>query len=232
MAIRKRYRSWKRASKAAGSGYQAEELALFRLRRSGGIVGNEENYAKPTPELLSIMAEGTDPFVDFGGSAGELCAVLQRRFPQRSFAVVETPGIVKAASALRPTIGFSTSLPDKIGIFYSSGTLQYLEDPYVLWEDCLRRTSEYAFLARNTFSEKECFRVQHSMLFNNGAGPIPDGFSDIVIRYPHRTVSERRLVEIASDVGFKLIKRVADRSDGLIHGADDMYGADLLFKRN
>ncbi|MBY5783754.1 hypothetical protein HFN62_08350 [Rhizobium leguminosarum] len=230
-ATRKRYRSWLRASKAAKSDYQAEVLTRFRAKRSQAIVGHEEDYVRPVAELIEIMSDGSGAFVDFGGSAGESCSVLHRKFPAMSFVVIETPAMVKAAAKLRPLIAFSSELPDRIDIFYSSGTFQYLEDPYALWKHGLSKTTGYAFLARNTFSETEQFRVQHSMLFNNGAGPIPEGFKDVVVRYPHRTISERRLIDIASGAGFELVNRIADRDGGLIQGAKGMYGADLLFKR-
>ncbi|WP_245424961.1 hypothetical protein [Rhizobium sp. M10] len=116
-------------------------------------------------------------------------------------------------------------------VFYSSGTLQYLEDPYGLWAEALRKTIGYAFLARNAFSETQSFRVQHSMLFDNGAGPIPEGFENAVTRYPHRTISEGKLVQIAEENGFELAQRFPDRNSGLAQGAADMYGADLLFRR-
>jgi putative methyltransferase (TIGR04325 family) len=228
-ARRKKHSSWGAACQAAKATYEADYVTAFRIERSRGILGKEEEYLRPSQELMSIERNGV--FVDFGGSAGELLAVLQRRSTAASFVVVETPVMVKAAAALRPLITFSCELPDHIDVFHSSGTFQYLEDPYALWEQALRKTTGYAFLARNTFSEDEQFRVQHSMLFSNGAGPIPQGFKDGVVRYPHRTVSERRIIEAAAEAGFGLVKRISDRNAGQVQGAKDMYGADLLFKR-
>lgn len=230
-AREKRYWSWGSATRAAGAEYAEGDLTAFRVARSRQIVGNEESFAKPSDELLLAFDAPCGRFVDFGGSAGEMCAVLQRRFVAWSFAVVETKAMADAAQSIRPSISYSDQLPTAFDVFYSSGTLQYLADPYPLWRDALARTERYAFLARNAFSEQKTFSVQSSRLFDNGAGPIPEGFSDTVIRYPHRTVSERRLIKTAREAGFELVKRVADQNGGLIKGARNMYGADLLFKR-
>lgn len=71
--------------------------------------------------------------------------------------------------------------------------------------DALGRTGRYAYLARNCFSNRKAFSVQSSRLFDNGAGPIPEGFEDVNIRYPHQTISEASLTAIAGRMGFDLI---------------------------
>lgn len=226
----RRYRSWAHAA-AASAEYGSRDLTAFRVARSRQIVGDEDSYAKPPEELLQTFDMPSGRFVDFGGSAGEMCAVLQRRFPSWSFTVVETKAMSDASRALRPSISHSDQLPDGYDVFYSSGTLQYLADPEWLWSDALGRTGRYAYLARNCFSNRKAFSVQSSRLFDNGAGPIPEGFDDVNIRYPHQTISEASLTAIAGRMGFDLIGRFEGRNSGLTGSKTDAYGADLLFKR-
>ncbi|MCA2407473.1 hypothetical protein GYN07_04775 [Rhizobium leguminosarum bv. viciae 248] len=227
----RRYWSWGHVSRAAGADYAEHDLTAFRVARSRQIVGNEESYAKPPEELLPAMDIPTGSFVDFGGSAGEMCAVLQRRFPSWVFTVVETKAMADASRSLRPSISYSDQLPDAFDVFYSSGTLQYLADPERLWRGALGRTARYAYLARNCFSHRKTFSVQSSRLFDNGAGPIPEGFDNVEIRYPHRSISESSLKAIAERMGFDLVARFDGRNSGVPSKSTDAYGADLLFKR-
>ncbi|MBX4902486.1 hypothetical protein HJA83_14300 [Rhizobium bangladeshense] len=224
------YESWSKAAAAAPE-YGDKDLTAFRIERSRLIVGQEESYAQPPADLLPAMDVPSGRFVDFGGSAGEMCAVLQKQFPAWSFTVVETKSMADAAKVLRPAISYSDQLPAEFDVFYSSGTLQYLADPEQLWREALSRTTHCAYLARNAFSSKKRFTIQSSRLFDNGAGPLPEGFDNIEIRYPHRTISEASLTEIADQMGFDLAARFEGRNSGLIGTRTDLYGADLLFKR-
>lgn len=226
----KRYISWADAASASAD-YAAPDLTSFRVARSRQIVGGEEPYARPPEELLSVFGSPTGSFVDFGGSAGEMCAVLQRRFPSWVFTVVETKAMANAARSLRPSISYSDQLPDAFDVFYSSGTLQYLANPERVWRDALGKTARYAYLARNAFSDRKIYSVQLSRLFDNGAGPVPEGFKNIRVRYPKQTLSEANIREIAGEMGFSMAARVADQNTGVTGTKDDIYGADLLFKR-
>ncbi|WP_064706490.1 methyltransferase domain-containing protein [Rhizobium bangladeshense] len=224
------YESWSKAA-AAAPAYGDKDLTAFRIERSRQIVGQEESYVQPPADLLPAMNIPSGRLVDFGGSAGEMCIVLRKQFPAWSFTVVETKSMADAAQALRPEISFSDQLPPEFDVFYSSGTLQYLSDPETLWREALSRTTRYAYLARNSFSNRKLFTVQSSRLFDNGAGPVPDGFDNVEIRYPHQTISEASLTGIADEMGFDLAARFEGRNSGVTGTRADVYGADLLFKR-
>ncbi|MGO7732990.1 hypothetical protein ACC713_18395 [Rhizobium johnstonii] len=227
----KTYWSWTRAAAAAEGDYSGGDLTAFRVERSRQILGREELFVEPSSELLSAMNSASGRFVDFGGSAGEICAVLQRRFPAWSFAVVETTAMASASQILRPSISFLDEIPDEFDVFYSSGTLQYLDNPDEMWRKALSRTMRYAYLARNAFSRRKRFTVQTSRLFDNGAGPVPEGFDDMPIFYPHQTLSESTVIKIADKAGFDLVAHVKDRNGGVTGTSGKVYGADLLFKR-
>lgn len=225
------YWSWSRAGAAAQGDYSGRDLTAFRVERSRAILGKEELFVEPPSELLLAMNFATGRFVDFGGSAGEVCAVLQRQFPTWSFAVIETKAMASASQILRPSISFLDEMPDEFDVFYSSGTLQYLANPEELWRTALSRTRRHAYLARNAFSKRKRFTVQTSRLFDNGAGPVPEGFEDMPIFYPHQTLSESKLIKIAAKAGFDLVSQARDRNGGVTGTSGKVYGADLLFKR-
>lgn len=222
------YPNWAAAVQAANESYASESLTAFRIARARKNDGRESELAYRPPQLLDRIT-GAGSFVDFGGSTGELCMAFREVLPHCSFIVVENASLVAAARDFRSDITFLPALPDKFDVFYSSGTLQYLEEPYLLWRKALSRTGQVAFLARNAFSHRPIYTVQKSRLFDNGAGAIPEGFADGWVQYPHQTISEKMICEIAEAQGFQLLHRAAGRNSGAI--ASESYGADLLFAR-
>ena len=225
------YRSWDEASRAAKTNYSDSLLTDFRVARSREYLGKEEEVFVPSPALSEVMDSAGGRFVDFGGAVGEMCSVLQRKHPNWSFTVVETKAMARAATPLRPSIEFTDEIPDEMTVFHSSGTLQCIKDSEDVWESALKRTERYACLARNAFARNVQYRVQHSKLFDNGGGPVPHGFDNIDVFYPHRTISEKRIVDIAAANGFDLIRRIENQNSGVVSTAKGMYGADLLFQR-
>ncbi|TAV04260.1 class I SAM-dependent methyltransferase [Rhizobium ruizarguesonis] len=226
----KTYWSWDDACRAAKSDYSDALLTDFRIARSKGILGEEEGIFIPSPVISEAMEGEAAHFVDFGGAVGEMCSVIQKRFPSWSFTVVETTAMARAAASVRPSVSFADKLPDEITVLHTSGTLQYLKDAEGVWDGALQRTRRYACLVRNAFESKIQYRVQRSRLFDNGGGPIPPGFHDMEIRYPQRTLSERKMVRIAEKNGFELVRRI-NQNSGVVSSVKGMYGADLLFKR-
>lgn len=222
------YPNWAAAVEAANESYASESLTAFRIARAKRNEGLEAAMVNPSPEFVERI-KGASSFVDFGGSTGEFCMVIKQKLPHCQFTVVENAALVAAARELRPGISFADMLPDNFDVFYSSGTLQYLKEPYLLWRKALSRTRQVAFLARNAFSHRPAYTVQKSRLFDNGAGAIPEGFSDGWIQYPHQTISEQIIHEMAEAQGFKLLHREGGKNSGAI--ASDSYGADLLFTR-
>lgn len=225
------YRTWEAASVAAKGDYSDSLLTDFRIARSRGVLGAEEGIFIPSPVLAKALQGEPGHFVDFGGAAGEMCAVIKNANPGWSFTVVETKAMAKAAAPVRPSIAFLDALPDEITVFHTSGTLQCLKDSELIWGNALKRTTRFACLVRNAFANKVEYRVQKSMLFENGGGPVPHGFDNIEVRYPHRTLSEKKMIEIAKKNGFELALRIENQNSGVVSTAKGMYGADLLFKR-
>jgi hypothetical protein len=83
-------------------------------------------------------------------------------------------------------------------------------------------------LVRNCFSQHERFSVQRSRLFDNGAGPVPAGWRDAEIIYPHRTVVEAEVIQVAEAAGFSLRSRLEEHSGAILPNS---YGCQLVFWR-
>jgi hypothetical protein len=178
-------RSWAEAV-ARSHSYEDAVLCDFRAARSGRHV-----EACP-PELLDV----TGHVVDFGGGMGERARGIVAANPAARVTVVETPSMVARATP-GDRVGFTSDIPAGFDIFYSNAALQYLEDPYALLRSVFDKRPHRVILVRNTFSEVDRFHVQRSRLFENGSGPLPSGFVDRDITYPHRTLRLSDVIAIA-----------------------------------
>ncbi len=228
-SLKGRYRTypdWAAASAAAGT-YDDELLNRFRAARA--------QTAPPTPlednALLWLVRilPGPLSIVDFGGATGGVGLALRAYAPDTRFTVVETPALV----ALMPGgqgIAFTSQMPADCDVFFTSGTLQYMPDPYDILERGFAGARRAVVLKRNYFSERPIFRVHHSRLFENGAGPIPPGYTDMIASYPLAALRESRVREIAARHGFKLFARVPDE-DGVVIPQEGAYGVQLVFLR-
>ena len=102
------------------------------------------------------------------------------------------------------SVGFSETVPAACDIFFTSGTLQYLEDPFSILNQGFASAGFAAILARNSFSDIELFRVQRSKLFDNGSGDIPDGYKNVSLSYPHRTIKELPLEKLPKGTDYNV----------------------------
>lgn len=225
----KRYASWHEANAASGS-YDDAVVNEFRVARALGY--RSDGTLLPS-NLLHLTALGLKKpdvsVVDFGGATGELGTDFQSVFPGSSFTVVENPTLVALMRDKSP-IQYVSEIPANCDIFFSSGTLQYVEKPFEYLAAGLSSAAYAVILTRNSFCNEKIYRSQTSRLFDNGAGPIPANFTDRDITYPHQTIDEREVMKIAEQKGFRLVAR-ADESSGVHPYRGMVYGKELVFVR-
>jgi putative methyltransferase (TIGR04325 family) len=224
----KTYPTWDAAARASGS-YEDQLVNEFRVARA---VENRANGVTQPAESsplfwLTTLLSGIREIVDFGGATGEYGEALCAARAQLAYLVVENPTLVRLMPPVRG-LTFTTEMPAACDVFFTSGTLQYLTDPYSVLARGFSTARRAVVLLRNSFSEHELFRVQHTPLFDNGAGLLPMGYENQVITHPHRTISERRVREIALVHGFELLSRMPDEG-GLYRYQDLVYGQQLVF---
>lgn len=220
--------SWEEAKAAAGV-YEDEELTRFRLARfeANKRVGKLPAVtSQPLYWLAKTLGHDDVSVTDFGGAFGEYGLSFVTAFPDASYTVVETPGIVAAAPP--GPVKFSVTMPSACDIFLTSGTLQYLDDPNSILRQGFKSASKAVVLARNCFSTDALFKVQRSDLFDNGDGVLPEGFENRPITYPVRAICENVVSEIASGAGFSLLLRSPEHPALL---APSVYSAMLVYVR-
>lgn len=222
------YASWESAVQAARADYDSDLLSRFRAERAKANPGQR---TRSEPLMLCVGLLGsTLEVTDFGGGTGEFGNAVCASHRNVDYRVVECPGIVERMRMLDMAPTFQTSLPESCDIFFTSCTLPYLDDPLGLLAKGFVSARKMCVVARNCFADREYFGVQTSNLFDNGAGEIPAGFSNVKVRYPHRTTVEKDVVDLAHRMGFELLARFDDDS-GVVPYRGRAYGGTLVFVR-
>jgi putative methyltransferase (TIGR04325 family) len=200
-------------------------IARDELNRKNGRVISLEGNA-----LLWVCSLLTGPIVvtDFGGATGEFGEALQSSRREVAYTVVENAALVAAMRDNSPSIRFSTEIPSECDVFFTSSSLQYVEDPYGVLAIGFKSARQAVILVRNNFSQRNVIRIQASPLFNNGGGAIPAGFKNSKFTYPVRTINEQKVREIAAASGFRLVARVAEQAEGIAF-LDEGHSAQLVF---
>lgn len=221
--------SWQ-AAVSASAGYDDETLSSFRVKRSAQRKADGSLLAANLLHLTALAMGKSDIVVtDLGGSTGDLGREFLSVFPAATYTVVENPSIVRMMHG-HGKVRFSETIPAACDIFFTSGTLQYLQDPVDVLNQGFASAGFAVILARNSFCDIDLFRVQRSKLFDNGSGDIPDGYRNLNISYPHRTIKEATVREVAEEHGWRCVARIEDRS-GVIPYRGMVYGQQLVFLR-
>jgi putative methyltransferase (TIGR04325 family) len=224
------YGSWS-AARTAGCSYEEKALNEFKAarRRRAHIDGA---LLRTNLLYLSALAWGKPELsvVDFGGSAGEVGAEFLSAFPRATYTVIENPTMVAMMKGQGP-VSFACTPPAACDIFFSSGALQYTDDPLEILSTAFASARRCVVLMRNSFADEDIYRVQRSRLFANGVGPIPEGYRDRAVSYPHRTIREAVVIEMARQHGFRCVTRMEEGCGSALPFAGKVYGMQLVFLR-
>jgi putative methyltransferase (TIGR04325 family) len=228
----RRVHSWNQACDRAraGGGYDTNLLTQFRIARARGYRPDGSLLNASILGLVARLADKPNLAVtDFGGAVGEMGADFRLAWPQSVYTVVEHWRLVQCmqSEAMWPGVNFAVQIPPRCDIFYASGALQYIANPLEAWERGLKSARRAAIIRRTYFSDREKFDVQISQLFNNGNGPLPDGFANSTIAYPRRTLNEADIRAAAERYGFDCIASLEEPDEA----GDDTYSRQLVFWR-
>jgi putative methyltransferase (TIGR04325 family) len=219
--------------------YAGEILTRFRVERARLNVPSITAADLPPGYALLFAAvhlcAGSVRVTDLGGACGEWGFALRRDARREVvYTVVENQALA-AACAAQPGFDwarFTDAVPASCDVFVTSGTLQYLDEPYAVLERAFSIAEVAVVLARNGFCDRELFRLHRSRLRDNGFGSrLPAGFDlDAEIRYAHRTLSLARVEEVARACGWRQLLAL-DSSSGVLPWRGRVFGRDLLYVR-
>lgn len=208
------------AAAAAASrtqGYEQDELLAVieaKTRRYvNALAGGPPTLTAADARLaLGLLLGGpTDSLrvLDFGGACGAHYAtarVLLRGIALR-WCVVESPAMAARARTFEDgAISFHDTVKEAVeqlgrpDVVFSSGTLQYLPDPYAALAALVDVGAKTLVLTRLALTDgpSERYSVQESAFSANGPGPLPPGMRDGRARYPVVTARRERIEQIMS----------------------------------
>jgi putative methyltransferase (TIGR04325 family) len=224
----RRYPTWEAACAAAAS-YDNEALNAFKVARSAQRRVDGSLLTASVLQLAALALGKPDVAVtDFGGATGDLGRDFLASWPGASYTVVETPALVAMMQA-HGAVRFEPSIPNACDVFFSSGTLQYVDRPMEVMADGFKSAGHAVVLVRNTFCDEAQYHVQRSKLFENGYGPIPEGFRNTTVRYPHQTINEGSMHALADRHGFRCVARLEEAID--LQHPGQVYGKQLVFMK-
>jgi len=220
--------SWQTAVAAAGS-YDSELLNGFRVERAELRAVSASLEGLGVLGLAALYLGGDISVTDFGGAAGDIGRDFLAAFPRAKYTVVENPTLV---GLVRPgAVCFTTDIPSTCDLFFSSCALPYIADQAAVLQAAFASATRAVVLVRNCFSERKLCRVQRSWLFNNGNGPIPPGYKNVRISYPHQTIREGDVFDTARKHGFRCVSKLEEYS-GVVPYRGLVYGRQLVFLRD
>ena len=204
--------------------YENINLTKYRFEKTNHFFDNDENILKaPFAPLLMFIVNlylrkfdrGIPSFVDFGGACGESIILLKKLFGDEIIKkswIIESPQIVKESKNWQFTksLNFSSSLnniisENNIDIFFTSGTIQSLKNPYEILSSVAKSNIPFVALTRNNFSENTIIKAQISRLADNGIGSHLEKYKDKLIYYPVTTILKKRIIDLFKENGYSIL---------------------------
>ncbi len=169
-------------------------------KKPGGLSSTSAFWIAAIHRYACFHPGETISILDFGGACGAHYFETRELIPANTrlnWQVVETEQMAKVANEKKLAGGelkFYTSIedvPGPIAIVHSSSTLQYVPDPYAFTNRLIQRGAKWMFFNRMMFNEadRDFVTVQRSYLTSNGPGPLPEGYKEKIVAYPHTTMS-------------------------------------------
>jgi hypothetical protein len=176
--------------------------------------------------------------IDFGGACGESVFLLSKIFGDQIF---KTAFVCESAQQVRESSNWScvsqinfiedlgAALARPIDLFFTSGTIQSLPNPYDPLNAVAKAGVPIVALTRNNFSLNPTIVAQQSMLSANGTGAHLSEYGNPVMFYPNQSIDKHKLITIFRDHNYSLLLDTAGTTSG-VYGSD-CFSGDLVFTR-
>jgi len=202
-------------SHARGGGYENERIAAvvrakteWMAAHAGGCDAFTPPVSRATLAAAIVLAEALRPerralrVLDFGGACGAHYFTSRQLAPglRARWCVVETAPMIAAARSLEDdslifagSVAAARSALGEVDLAFSSGALQYLDEPQSGLRQLLASGARVLGLTRLALTPGPPFVwVQKSRLSDNGPGPMPPGFRDGTAVYPITILNRER----------------------------------------
>jgi putative methyltransferase (TIGR04325 family) len=149
--------------------------------------------------------------IDIGGACGAHYFIIKKVYGDKiklNWNIVETPRMCAYGKPLEnEEMKFYDDLQEatvdlgSIDLIFSSSTIPYLKDPRRFLGDVTSIGADYILLTRLSFTAEnnDIISIQKSRLKDNGIGPLPQGFKDSKVYYPHTNMIEKDFMDIVTE---------------------------------
>jgi putative methyltransferase (TIGR04325 family) len=213
------------------------------IQRPYDITPNQAYLLSVINQYIQYSNLKTISLLDFGGACGshyfEIIRLLDKSI-KIDWNVVETPSMRHAALTHELedlNLTFRQSIEElhrKPDILHSSSAIQYVADPYRIVNSMIKRNPNWLFFNRMMFNAKDqdLITVQTSTLSGNGPGPLPKGFKDKKVMYPHTTMSFKKFKNKFLEAGYHLRWEFDEPSGHFQIPGENIIGKGILFTNN
>jgi len=218
--------------------YRYEKFANF-LKDGGNLLSSPSANLLLFSISLFLRKEGArvPHLIDFGGACGESIILLSKIFGAEIFLnswVCESPAQVEESQnwEFAKNIQYASDLSQVvvgniIDIFFTSGTIQSLSDPYEPLKTIAVAKIPIVALTRNNFSLNTKIVAQRSLLSGNGTGKHIDEYGNPYVYYPNTSVKKTKVMEIFLSQGYRILIDTSGNASG-VYGSENFSG-DIVF---
>ncbi len=119
---------------------------------------------------------------------------------------------------------------NNVDIFFTSGTIQYLPDPYAPLEKIAVSEVPIVALTRNNFSCVPKIVSQRSSLSENGAGRHFEKYGNPYIYYPNTELNKSTIIGMFVNGGYEIVIDTSGNTSG-VYGKDNFSGDIVMVKK-
>ena len=226
--------------------YESAILSNYRFKKTNNYLNSGGNLlVAPSVPLLMFAINyylkkensKTPKLVDFGGACGETLLLLNKIFSNEIYEkswIIESPQMVKESKSweFAKHIQYSSNLKEiiannNIDIFFTSGSIQYLKNPFEIISQVAKSNISLVVLTRNNFSLNTEIRAQMSFLSENGIGPHLSEYENHAIYYPNTSIKKRKVIDLFIKNGYSIL--VGSRKEYELSNSNQQE--DLLFSK-
>lgn len=226
----KKYNSYNEVKEVIGVDYNTPLLS--KVSKEKTLLHIEKLYKKEVSlsfEELKIFSlfyfnrEKSFNVLDVGGGSGVHYHLLKSQFKKINlkWTILETKEMVKSnknnhTDELIFISEINLVSQDKFDLIFLSGVIQYIPNPYNFLEKVFKINSKSIVITRTSFinNGNEFYRVQKSLLSENGPGPLPKEIREQNIYYPEYLFSSEKFESFLKKSGLNFV--VLEEGKGMV----------------
>ena len=232
-----------------GDCYESSLLSQYRFEKFSNFLKDNGNlFSSPSANLLLFSISlflrkegaGVPRLIDLGGACGESIVLLSKIFGEEIFMnswVCESPAQVRESKnwEFAKKIQYVSDLSrvvkeNNVDIFFTSGTIQYLPDPYAPLEKISDSEVPIVALTRNNFSHVPKIVSQRSSLSANGSGRHFEKYGNPYIYYPNTELNKSKVIGIFVSRGYEIVIDTSGNTSG-VYGNNTFSGDIVMVKK-